>query len=588
MSRNNFSIQSFRQQPRIDHAGAVVLWNTLRSAIDEIYNQNASQLLYEELYRNAYNLVLHKHYDLLYEGVRNAIRDHLAVSLIAISEAKNDQILGAVVHAWTFHTIAFKMIRDIMMYMDRSYCIPRKKAPVYTLSLQLFRETILYEPIIRERLRFVILQEILTERQGLVIDRPQLKAYLNMLLDLSNIDGIKVYDDEFEKYFLEETKLFYKQESLKFISENTCYDYILKAETRIMEEYERLNNYLSLSTENKLKLIIENELITIHSKTLLEMENTGFINMLNNNKLNELKHFYNLFNKVTICIDLLCDIIYKHIKQLGLDIIANQETKKDPVNFVKLILELKNKYDNIILISFNSDKNIIKTLNKSFENFINISNHCSIYLASYIDELFKGNILQNITEYEIDENLEKILIIFKFLLDKDIFENYYKNLLYKRLLNNKTISDEIEKSMIAKLKSECGYQYTTKLEGMFLDINISKTIQNDFISSLNYKNLKIPMEIHILTTGYWPIIPPPLCKLPLDLQQCISIFTSYYLGLNSGRKLTWLTHLGSVELKVSFLSFILLLYIIYILYIPYTVTVLYYYYYYYYYYFYIV
>ena len=118
--------------------------------------------------------------------------------------------------------------------------------------------------------------------------------------------------------------------------------------------------------------------------------------------------------------------------------------------------------------------------------------------------------------------------------------------------------------MIAKLKSECGYQYTTKLEGMFLDMNISKTIQNDFISSLNYKNLKIPMEIHILTTGYWPIIPPPLCKLPLCLQQCINIFTSYYLGLNSGRKLTWLTHLGSVELKVSFLSFLLLLYIYYI------------------------
>jgi hypothetical protein len=64
--KKDFRIQSFRQQPRIDHNGAQELWTTLRKAINEIYNQNASQLSYEELYRNAYNLVLHKHYELLY------------------------------------------------------------------------------------------------------------------------------------------------------------------------------------------------------------------------------------------------------------------------------------------------------------------------------------------------------------------------------------------------------------------------------------------------------------------------------------------------------------------------------------------
>ena len=44
-------------------------------AIDEIYNKNASVLSFEELYRNAYNLVLHKHGDLLYEGVQKCVEE---------------------------------------------------------------------------------------------------------------------------------------------------------------------------------------------------------------------------------------------------------------------------------------------------------------------------------------------------------------------------------------------------------------------------------------------------------------------------------------------------------------------------------
>ena len=44
------------------------------TAIGEIHNKNASSLSFEELYRNAYNLVLHKHGDLLYAGVTLSVQ----------------------------------------------------------------------------------------------------------------------------------------------------------------------------------------------------------------------------------------------------------------------------------------------------------------------------------------------------------------------------------------------------------------------------------------------------------------------------------------------------------------------------------
>ena len=51
--------------------------------------------------------------------------------------------------------------------------------------------------------------------------------------------------------------------------------------------------------------------------------------------------------------------------------------------------------------------------------------------------------------------------------EKDAFEEYYKRHLARRLLNQKSASDDSEKMMISKLKSECGCQFTSKLEGMF-------------------------------------------------------------------------------------------------------------------------
>lgn len=545
-----FSIQSFRQQPKVDQAAALVLWNTIHNAIDEIYNQNVSILSYEELYRNAYNLVLHKHYELLYDGVKNDIRDHLAISLIEIIEAKNESILAAIVHAWLFHTVAFNMMKDILMYMDRSYSIPRKKAPVYTMALQLFREVIVYHPSVRERLRSTILQEIAFERQGRVIDRPMIKSVLAMFVDL-NVDGVNVYEDEFEKYFLEETRSHYKIESLAFLSENTCPDYVIKAETRLGEELARVRNYLSPTTEHKLKQVVEHELISVHAKALLELENTGFNCMLRDNKLPDLQRIYNLFARVPVCLEMLRDSMYRFIKQAGLDIVANQETSKEPVVFVRSILELKSKFDVIIATSFRNEKAVLKKLNDAFEGFINVGNHCAAHLASYVDELLRGGI-QGSTEVEVEDKLEKVIVIFKFLSDKDIFESYYKTLLCKRLLGAKSVSDEIEKQMIAKFKAECGYQFTTKMEGMFLDMGISKSAQEDFRSSPVCARTAVPLEVHVLTTGYWPLLPSPPCLLPAPLQQSTTLFTAYYLEKNSGRKLTWLTHLGSVDIKANF------------------------------------
>ena len=61
------------------------------------------------------------------------------------------------------------------------------------------------------------------------------------------------------------------------------------------------------------------------------------------------------------------------------------------------------------------------------------------------------------TEQEIEVVLDKCMVLFRFLQEKDVFERYYKQHLAKRLLLDKSMSDDSEKNMISKLKVRINY-----------------------------------------------------------------------------------------------------------------------------------
>ena len=87
--------------------------------------------------------------------------------------------------------------------------------------------------------------------------------------------------------------------------------------------------------------------------------------------------------------------------------------------------------------------------------------------------------------------MDKAITVFRYLTDKDVFERYYKGHLAKRLLLGRSISDDAERGMLAKLKVECGYQFTQKLEGMFQDMRISADIMDGYHARL--QNIAVRM-----------------------------------------------------------------------------------------------
>jgi cullin 3 len=97
-----------------------------------------------------------------------------------------------------------------------------------------------------------------------------MKNTLSMLVDLG-INSTIVYEEDFENAFLEKTAQFYKQESQDFIANNTCPDYMRKAEQRLNDERLRVTQYLDSSTEPRLKRITETELIEKHALALAQV-----------------------------------------------------------------------------------------------------------------------------------------------------------------------------------------------------------------------------------------------------------------------------------------------------------------------------
>ncbi len=78
------------------------------------------------------------------------------------------------------------------------------------------------------------------------------------------------------------------------------------------------------------------------------------------------------------------------------------------------------------------------------------------------------------------ERLDRVIQIFRFLQDKDVFEGFYTTSLSKRLLDSRVMNDEAERVLLLKLKEECGFSFTQRLEVMYKDIKLSEELTKDF------------------------------------------------------------------------------------------------------------
>jgi len=161
-------------------------WTTIKEAIHKIYLQQASSLSYEELYRTAYSLVLHKHGELLYNGVKQTTVELLHPIVEKLLRSSDEDLLKKVNDIWKQEKLCIVMIKDILMYMDRNYVPKMKLQNMEQLQTSQFKHHVILNQQIRQKLIAKLLSEIEKERNGDIVERSQLKFTIQMLVELSS------------------------------------------------------------------------------------------------------------------------------------------------------------------------------------------------------------------------------------------------------------------------------------------------------------------------------------------------------------------------------------------------------------------
>ncbi|XP_077292720.1 cullin 4 [Arctopsyche grandis] len=537
-------IKNFKCKPNLPDNYQEHTWSKLREAVIAIQTSTAIAYSLEELYQAVENMCNHKMASQLYVNLTGLTESHVKSNIEQFLGESMDRhvFLKRINDCWRAHCRQMIMIRSIFLYLDRTYVLQNPTIhSIWDMGLDLFRHHIALNTLVQTRTVEGLLMLIEKERGGDTVDRTLLKSLLRMLSDL------QIYQEAFEHKFLVATERVYAAEGQRLMQECTVPQYLAHVDRRLREELERLIHYLDPSTKPQLVHCVEKQLVSEHVSGVLSK---GLPALLDTPRIPDLTLLYNLFSRVKNGLIELCSHFNSYIKKKGRTIVIDPEKDK---SMVQELLEFKDKLDYIVLTCFNKNEKFVNSLKEAFEHFINQrTNKPAELIAKFVDvKLRAGN--KEATEEELEKLLDKIMVQFRFIHGKDVFEAFYKKDLAKRLLVGKSASVDAEKSMLSKLKQECGGGFTSKLEGMFKDMELSKDINIAFKQHMsNSTESELELSVAILTMGYWPTYPVVEVRLPASLLRHQALFSKFYLAKHSGRKLQWQPTLGHCVLRAHF------------------------------------
>jgi len=440
----------------------------------------------------------------LYVRVGEAMSSYLTrVVLPAVQDLHGQFMLNELQKRWNNHQVMVRWVRKIFDYLDRFHVKRAEKLSLHSLGSSVFLEHVFAK--VKKDVRDAVLEMVQAERDGATADRWLLSSMTAIYVEMG-AGELDVYIEELEAPLLMASVTFYSKKAAVWSEQCSCPEFLINAERALDDELARRVSYLHAHTEELLLRVCEVEVLLNHEKTILNKENSGLVALLQQNKTEDLTRMYRLYSGITSSDGLqpIASIFQKHIEREGFAIVAEQRQKlealenaaaqkagggaaagdKSTSDYVTSLLKLHDRYFELVKNCFGDSPVFHKAMRDAFEAFLNEKvgkAGAAELLAGYCDALLNtSGIGAKMSEEEVEEQLERVVRLFEFLAEKDMFQEFSRKLLAKRLLLERSHSDDAERSLIAKLKQRCGTHYTTKLEGMITDMNLSRDMQKAF------------------------------------------------------------------------------------------------------------
>jgi len=512
----------------------------------------------------------------IYTLLGSYLSDHLKEVYNKAESHTDEALLSFYIREWKRYTDAAKYNNHLFKYLNRHWVKremdegKKNVYDIYTLHLVKWKDDFFTK--VWDRVMAAVLKLVEKQRNGETIDQLQVKAIVDscVSLGLDENDPTKstldVYRRHFESPFLAATKTYYQQESKLFVAQNSVVEYMKKAEARLEEEKDRVGLFLHPDIMKKLMDVCNEALITDHSLLLRD----EFQVLLDNERKEDLTRMYKLLSRIKDGLDPLRNRFEAHVRKAGLtsvDKVATSGDNFEPKVYVDALLEVHSKYQQLVTVAFTGESEFVRSLDNACKEFVNRNEVCKSnssrspeLLAKYTDQLLKKS-AKAADETELEDLLQQIMVVFKYIEDKDVFQKFYSRMLAKRLVNASSISDDAETSMISKLKEACGFEYTNKLQRMFQDVQISKDLNSSYrdwydkVLQDGGEKRSVDSSYQILGTGFWPLNAPntPFTP-PIEVNKAVESFRRFYDQKHTGRKLTWLWQLCKGEIRANYVK----------------------------------
>ncbi|KAF9994878.1 Cullin-2, partial [Modicella reniformis] len=407
-----------------------------------------------------------------------AIADFLCEYAIGVRQAilGVDEVVPVYAKYWKKYSTATYYLNHICGYLN-GLIVKERKGPgvvdkrpfvgqsnyprqdVQALANQIWSDHVVLEIKHRKRnrLMYQVFETIRQDRDGVPVNASVVHDAILSLVSLNakTDHPLKLYNDEFETPYIAHTKTYYKTESNIKLSNCTISQYMKSAIDRLSQEGARNSRYCHRTSHARVVQECEIQYISEHQKSI----QAEFEKMVANERTEDCSMAYSLLSRIENGIAPLLITYEKHITAVGKGIILGLGTSitKDPREYVERLLDLHSKYMQMCAKVFTNDAAFVAAVDKAFRTIVNDTSTNSAarspeVMARYTDTMLRKKQKTGLTEAEIEDRLARVVVLFKYIDDKDLFQKFYSRVLAKRLIFDASLSSEAEANMISRLK----------------------------------------------------------------------------------------------------------------------------------------
>ena len=508
-----------------------------------------------------YEICQHYKWEELYNEVEKLIKKIISDFLEEMKKLSDEEpqflFMNNFIKKFNFFKNKLKHACDAFSYLDKIYkkymvadaqhenlqnILKDEESFIFYKGIKLYYDDLIYDKDIKEKILNVVTREFINLRNFEFKNSQIFKEFFGIITDKKYRSSF--YENELMQLITSEIKKFYQQLSNKYITEelgllsdinnnnsdnknekNTNQNMIIDKEKRyntlksfLLKLFDLINN-----EEKYFKNIEEKNILLNHIYEIIIITNYDILykycikKLFKLNDIDNFKKIYELFfehdytkkeETTTKYINSFNAMLTKILQKISKNfILKKNQGKIEYLNFyqyVEEIYKIKKKCSNFLLTAMKNNMKIDHIIKSNFEKIINEekSDSFNINFGKLLHEEIK--LCQKIKNSErLLDFKDKFQCIFKFINNKDLFEENYRQFLQKRLLRNSSMMKENEFIFYEIMKEENGFNYVKKIEKMINDIFYSQNINLDFRKKYALKN-ECNFYVKILSQDSWP------------------------------------------------------------------------------------